>query len=366
MNSLRKFMATLLAVAIVFQLAVLPASAATEENEPAEKTVSIRLIKGVEDTSDFVEAFPKNLKMTGLVEENPLKKAETPQRTEYEEMPVYYQNYYADIRYGTGTVASTGSSITALAMIATYFTGYPYTPDVLSRWFAAKATDDAARLAYACDALELPYKTSENWAETFKQLKKGKYVIARMDETSMFTTASHFIVLTGVKDGKILVADPQLNNTINQTLNAKYLTGFEEADISTGFCSAWIFDKDDVDGDISCYTGSQEIGEDTRYEDLDLTPAEKQLLARVVATAGYGECEEGQQMLVEVILNRLLSGELEGSVKQIVCGDDPLCDTDTLNKAEVTRLHYLVVEKALAGPYLLGADVTDYAYICHQ
>ena len=362
-------MATVLAVATVFQLAALRTSATTVENESAGKgkTVAIRLIKGIEDMSDFVEVFPKNLNMTGLVEENPLKKAVPLERTEYTEMPVYYQNHYSQILYGTGTVASNGSSITSLAMVATFFTGYSYTPDVLARWFAAKATDDAARLTYACDALKLPYETSEDWEETFRQLKKGKYVIAQMDETSMFTTSSHFLVLTGLtEDGKLLVADPQLSNTVNEVLNAKYLTGFEETDISTGFRAAWIFDKDDVDADISCYMDPQDTAGDSRYEDLDLTPAEKQLLARVVATAGYGECAEGQQMLVEVILNRLLSGEFEDSLKQIVCGERPLCDTDTLNQAEVTWQEYLVVEKALSGPYLLGADVTDFSYICHQ
>ena len=369
MNSFKRITAIMMTVAIVFQLAALQGSATAAQAEPAGngKTVSIRIVKGIEDTSDFVGAFPEDLFMSGAVEENPLKQPAAQSRTEYEEMPGYYQTYYSDILYGTGTVDTCGSSIVALAMMATFLTGYDYTPDVLARWFAAKATDDAARLQYACDALDLPYETSTDWEETFDQLQDGKYVILQMDATSMFSQSQHFIVLKGMtEEGKILVNDPKLTNFINETLKEKYLTGFEETDISTGFCSAWIFDKSKVPEDISCYTDSCDIGSDSRYEDLNLTPAEKQLLARVVCTKGYGECEEGQQMMLEVILNRLLSEDFADSLKEIVYGEKPLCDTDALNKADVTWQQYLVVEKALSGPYLLGADVTEFSYICHQ
>lgn len=47
-------------------------------------------------------------------------------------------------------------------------------------------------------------------------LSSGKLVVALMDE-GHFTQSSHFIVLRGVRDGKILVADPASYERSEQT-----------------------------------------------------------------------------------------------------------------------------------------------------
>ena len=97
-----------------------------------------------------------------------------------------------------------------------------------------------------------------------------------------------------------------------------------------------------------------------RYETLELTYAEKQLLARVVCVLGEDECVESQQAQVEVLLNRLLSEEFANELKDLVYGETGLYDVDLLNAAEVTEAEYGVVTRAINGPYLLNEDVTDF------
>ena len=53
-------------------------------------------------------------------------------------------------------------------------------------------------------------------------------------------------------------------------------------------------------------------------------------------------------------------------LKEIICGEEPLCDVALLNEAELTQTHYLVVERALHGPYQLDKNVTDFTYVCHK
>lgn len=84
--------------------------------------------------------------------------------TEMEEpsIPLYFQNDYPDVRYGNGTIATSGCGITCVAMVARYLTGYDYKPDVLAGYFGGRAENNIARLECACDTLQLPYEKSEN------------------------------------------------------------------------------------------------------------------------------------------------------------------------------------------------------------
>ncbi|MBQ8230762.1 MAG: hypothetical protein IJZ34_02345 [Lachnospiraceae bacterium] len=129
-----------------------------------------------------------------------------------------------------------------------------------------------------------------------------------------------------------------------------------------------------VDTHWDVVSGGDSAG--ARYETLELTYAEKQLLARAVCVLGEDECAvcqqvltectECQQALVEVLLNRMLSEEFPDELKELVYGKDALCDVDLLNAAEVTETEYAVVTRAIYGPYLLNEDVTDFSYTCHK
>lgn len=372
MSSLKKITAFVLAAVVVSQLTVFRASAvsALTGYSGDRNNVRIDITSGSAEGSDFAETFPGELYLRESTLENPLKQAENPIPAQYADIPSYFQLSYSNILYGDGTVETSGSSIVALAMVATYLTGYSYYPDDLSRWFAGKADNDIARLNYAAKALQLPFEVSQQWGGeegTFSALKAGKLIVVQTDSKSVFGADSHFVVLKGMTEkGKILVNDPCISNLVDNDLKEKYTTGFEETDISTGFRYAWIFDKSEVSDDIVCYTDAPASEGKSRYASLKLTPAEKQLLARAVYANAYGECEEGQQMMAEVILNRMLSDEYPDDLKDIIYGEDGLCDASLLNEAELTQTHYLVVERALFGPYQLKESVTDFSYVCHK
>ena len=119
-----------------------------------------------------------------------------------------------------------------------------------------------------------------------------------------------------------------------------------------------------VDTHWDVVSGGDSAG--ARYESLELTYAEKQLLARAVCVLGEGECVEGQQALVEMLLNRLLSEEFPDELREIVCGKDGLCDAELLNEVALTDTDYAVVEKAIYGSYILNEGVTDLSYTCHE
>ena len=124
------------------------------------------------------------------------------------EVPLYLQTDYPDVRYGSGTIETSGCSVVSLAMVATYMTGHQYMPDELARYFGGRAENNIARLEYGSDTLQLPYTKTWYFPEALAALEQGKVVIALMEGTSIFTESQHFIVLTGITaEGKILVND---------------------------------------------------------------------------------------------------------------------------------------------------------------
>lgn len=112
---------------------------------------------------DFVTQFPGSLFWSGLQTQVPA--GEPAVQEVYEEMSAFVQEAYEDALYGSGTVASCGSSVTSLAMVATYLTGYEYRPDELARSFAGKADTDVVRTVSGCDALGLPYEETKEWGD---------------------------------------------------------------------------------------------------------------------------------------------------------------------------------------------------------
>ena len=370
MKALKRWAALMLtAVALTgcFGLCVSAANAGLVTFSGSDETVLIRVFSGEGDNSDFVESYPKKLTLVEPDTDPPVEEPAVYIRWAYGDVPNFYGISYSDVLYGAGTVDTHGSGIVALAMTASYLTGYEYLPDELARCFAGKANEDVARITYGIKALGLPYEVSQKWEDTFAALQEGKLVILQMDATSLFTDNQHFIVLKGMtEDGKILINDPEAAHYLNEELEERFLTGFPVEDISTGARYAWIFDRDEVPADLARFEETVERTAKHRYTSLNLTPAQIQLLVRLVeAEYGY-ECAEGQQAAVEVILNRLLSGKYPETLKQMIYGDAGLTTAEKLNKAELTRWAYLAVERAIYGPYLLEKTVTEFSYECHE
>lgn len=376
MNGLKRLVAIALFTAVFFPCAVLRASAATGSLvgfSGNREIVRIHLTQDSGSSSDFAAKLPKRLYVNEETMEFPVEEWEIYERSPYGEIPMYFQSDYPDALYGEGTVADCGSSITALAMVATYLTGYDYSPQELARHFAGKADENVGRLNIASKSLGLPVAVSENWSDVPQALTSGKTVILQLDRLSAFTDseethAQHFVILTGkTKDGKFLVQDPQGAHYVNEKLQEGFLNGFEETDVSAGFRYAWIYDKSQIPKNLARYADTEEPATKNRYSKIKLTPAEKQLLARVVAVNGYGECVEGQQAMLEVLLNRMLSSEFPDSLKELLFGEEPMCDTALLNDAQLTAVEYRIVERALNGPYVLsGTKITDFSFQCHK
>lgn len=277
-------------------------------------------------------------------------------------VPNYFQTNYADVRYGSGTIATSGCSITCLAMVAAYMTDHLYSPAELADYFGGSAYSNMARLEAASEALQLPYKKAVNWHETLQALKDGKVVIALMESGSVFTDSQHFIVLTGMTaDGKILVNDPNLSNYARWELQKGFVNGFTEGDVLCGYSGAWIYDKEAMPEEPYLYREEEPPVRECRYPGITLTADDLDLLAKVVWVEAQGESFEGQQAVAEVVLNRLVSGDYPDTVTDVIYAEGQFRSVPFLEDAVPWQVQYEAIEGALYGPYVLPMDVMFFA-----
>lgn len=122
---------------------------------------------------------------------------------------------YAGKPYGTDHIGSSGCGPTSMAMVVSSLAGETVDPERMAQW--------AYENGYWCKGSgsyhALIPGAAENWGlavsgcspsepqRILDALADGKLVVAIMSK-GHFTNGGHFIVLRGVKDGKILVADP--------------------------------------------------------------------------------------------------------------------------------------------------------------
>ena len=270
----------------------------------------------------------------------------------YSSVPLYFQNDYPDVMFGSGTVETSGCSITSLAMVATYLTGHEYLPDELAGYFGGRAENNMARMEYGIEKMKLPCRKAENWHVVLKELERGKVVILLVDEKSIFTDSQHFVVLTGMtEDGLILVNDSNRDNYERWDLREKLITGFPQSDLCRGFNGAWCFDKSLMPENPFIYY-EEEVYVEPRYVGVTLTMDERELLARMVWVESRGEPLEGQQAVAEVVLNRLYASNFQSSVESVIMAEGQFNSTKFLDDAEPNQTQYEAVERALKGPYV--------------
>lgn len=133
-------------------------------------------------------------------------------------VPQYYQTSYPNIRYGNGTIASSGCGPTCIAMITSYMTGSTVTPADVVKWAGNRyyvAGQGSSWAIYAAAAKNYGYVCSnlgKNKANVIAALEAGRPVIASMGKGT-FTKGGHFIVIRGItEDGYFLVNDPNKKN----------------------------------------------------------------------------------------------------------------------------------------------------------
>lgn len=362
---MKKIISFLLISALLLSVAAVPAAAAggsVAGYDEERDIVTFAASPDLGGQTDFVTSFPVIDVTTAPKSGRPSPDLAKQKQQEFVSIPLYYQTDYPDVLYGAGTIETSGCGITSIAMIASYLTGYAYMPDELAYYFGGRAENNIARLECAAETLGIPYEKPENWHYTYAALKQGKCAIVLVQSPSEFTEGQHFIVLTGLtEDGKILVNDPYEPNYSKWSLKEGFQTGFTEGQIMTGYQGAWVFDKTEIATDIKRYTEELPETAVSRYPDIDLTFAERQLLARVVWVEARGESARGQQAVAEVVFNRLMSDGFPDNLRDVIYGENQFRSVEFLDDAEPGQAQYQAIENAIYGPYVLPTDVTYFA-----
>ena len=297
---------------------------------------------------------------TTATEETVPVETEAPKVT-IDAVPHYHQSEYPDIRYGNGTIATSGSSVAALAMVATYMTDHVYTPADIADYAVQYGGSHYKRLEKVSDLMQIPWKRALNVNEALKAVREGKIAIALMGSRSVFPGGNHFIVLTGVtEDGKIWVLDPDDRDYSAWGVGELLENGFPDGKLIAGYEGAWIYDKTQMPEEPFIYE-PEPAPEESRYPGLELTDAEIKLMADLIFMEAQSEPFEGQQAVAEVIFNRLQSGNFQSSINSIIYAKDQFAAVKNLYLAKPTDTQYKAIERALNGPYVLPEDVVFYA-----
>ena len=326
-------------------------TAATETQPPETETTTVPTEETVPEETAAETTVP---------EETVPAETEAPKVT-IDAVPSYHQSEYPDIRYGNGTIATSGSSVAALAMVATYMTDHVYTPADIADYAVQYGGSHYGRLEKVSDLMQIPWKRALNVNEALKAVREGKVAIALMGSRSVFQTGNHFVVLTGVTDdGKIRVLDPDDRDYNTWGVGELLENGFPDGKLIAGYEGAWIYDKTQMPEEPFIYE-PEPAPEESRYPGLELTDAEVKLMADLIFMEAQSEPFEGQQAVAEVILNRLKSGNFQSSINSIIYAEDQFAAVKNLYLAKPTDTQYKAVERALNGPYVLPEDVVFYA-----
>lgn len=133
--------------------------------------------------------------------------------------PVVYFNQlderYANELYGTDYIGGYGCGPTTMAIVVSSLSGETVNPAEMAEWayqngYWCKGSGSYHSLIPAAAqswGLSVSGCTTSESQRIVDALSEGKLVVAIMSK-GHFTSGGHFIVLRGVKDGKIMVADP--------------------------------------------------------------------------------------------------------------------------------------------------------------
>lgn len=126
---------------------------------------------------------------------------------------------YADKPYGTDNIGGYACGPTSMSIIVSSLTSETVDPVEMSKWayengyWCSKSGSYHTLIPGAAKAWGLPVEgcTASEPQRIVDALSEGKLVVALMTK-GHFTKSGHFIVLRGVQDGQILVADPASYN----------------------------------------------------------------------------------------------------------------------------------------------------------
>ena len=289
----------------------------------------------------------------------------TAENSGYDAIPRYYQTDYPYIKFGNGTMATSGCSVTCLAMVASYLTDQEYTPPQMAYHFGSYGKTNIERLDHGIAQMQLPYERTENIQDVLQALRNGKVAIVMMDDESFFTTEQHFIVLAGMtEDGKFIVNDPMETNYKDGDLHIKdgYDNGFADFYLTQGFSGGWIFDKASYPADHFVFDASMPEQKENRYNGYTLTGEDIYTLACFVWAEARNEPPIVQQAVAEVVLNRMMEEKYPNTVREVIMQTEFYRAAPAMARiSEPEQDQYIAVDAAMYGPYILPEDVVFFA-----
>lgn len=171
----------------------------------------------------------------------------------YTEVPHFFQTFYPKTKYGNSSVRQGGCGITCVSMVLTYLLDEEVGIEELAKkYYTYKVADGSSYNLFYDSAEDYGVTVSKaiyDWETVLTALKDGKVVIANPKAPSLFTTGGHFIVLAGLtEDGKIIVKDPNLYNYGVQNYEVRqdgYANGFNEENIKYSCLPCFIYEEKD-------------------------------------------------------------------------------------------------------------------------
>lgn len=357
---MKKWIAFLLALVLAMSVSGVGVSALADgaEESTAEQAEAGKLPETEEKTQEQPTAEPETVpEETEPAPTEAPKKEKTEKKQEkksgvFLDVPKYLQTDYPKCAYGTGTVATSGCSMTSAAMVISYLTGETVMPDELAVRFREDDGSNLQRMEYTYLVYDLEYTKTFSWNEVVRALTNGKVVTILVNSRSPFTSTQHFMVLTGItSDGKIMLNDPYGPNYDKWELKDGFENGFEQSTVLCGFSGAWIFEDYEEPEFPEC-----------RYPDFKLTQDDRNLLAKIIWLEARGESFEGQRAVAEVVFNRMMSDDFKtDTVRGTIMAENQFRTTGFLKDAKPGELQFKAIDRALSGPYVLPEDVFFFA-----
>lgn len=196
-------------------------------------TSLLQLLSRNAETLDFVSGYPKHKNDAPAKTVGRVKKGEIPLLLQWDERWGY-------TIYGSDFLAVTGCGPTCISMVAAGLTGdNTVTPRVVADYaeengyYAAGAGSTWTLMTEGCTEFGLASRELPLDEATIRQeLEAGHPIVCSMLPGD-FTTAGHFLVLTGVEDGKFRLNDP------NSELRSEQLWDYDT--LSTQIGNLWAF-----------------------------------------------------------------------------------------------------------------------------
>lgn len=106
----------------------------------------------------------------------------------------------------------------------------------------------------------------------------------------------------------------------------------------------------------------QERRQKNRYADVQVSSADRDLMAKILYLEANNQSTEGQQAVVEVILNRVVNSRFPNSVQEVIYQQGQFTSVKSLGRAQPSARTYEIVDQVLAGEtHVVPTDVVYFS-----